>query len=115
MSKFSETLIQITNKGMGQGDDSLGAKLLSNYFTLLLEDDQLPKIIVFYNAGVVVLDENYPAFSVLKSLEDKGVLLLACKTCLIHYNMLDSIKVGKTGTMIDIIALQSKADKVINL
>lgn len=109
------TLIQVTQNGMGTGDKELGLKLITNYFTLLSEDNRTPKIIVFYNEGVKLICQGSPALEALKSLETKGVQLLACKTCLNHFEILDKIEVGTPGTMADIITLQASADKVINL
>ncbi|WP_282015686.1 sulfurtransferase-like selenium metabolism protein YedF [Marinifilum flexuosum] len=109
------TLIQVTQNGMGNGSEELGLKLATNYFKLLDAENRLPKIIVFYNAGVKLICEDSPALEGLQNLTSKGVSMLACKTCLDHYNLLDKVKVGNVGSMPDIITLQADADKVINL
>ena len=109
------TLIQVTQNGMGSDSEELGLKLASNYFKLLNAENRLPKIIVFYNAGVKLICEDSLALEALKNLEEKGVRMLACKTCLDYFNLLDKIKVGSIGSMPDIITLQAGADKVINL
>jgi len=114
-NKTRNTLIQVTQYGMGNGDSELGLKLITNYFTLLNEDNRVPKIIVFYNEGVKLICEGSPAIDALKTIQEKGVQLIACKTCLMHYNIFDKIEVGTPGTMVDIITLQASADKVINL
>lgn len=109
------TLIQVTQNGMGTGSEELGLKLITNYFKLLDADGRLPKIIVFYNAGVKIVCEGSPAIEALKNLEQKGVKMLACKTCLDYYKLTDKINIGSIGSMPDIITLQSDASKVINL
>ena len=109
------TLIQVTQNGMGTGSEELGLKLVTNYFKLLDADGRTPKIIVFYNAGVKLLCENSPALEALQNLDNKGVQLLACKTCLDYFELSDKIKIGSVGSMPDIITLQANADKVINL
>lgn len=109
------TLIQITQNGMGNGSEELGLKLITNYFKLLDADGRLPKILVFYNGGVKLICENSPALEALQNLENKGVKLLACKTCLDYFQLTDRVKVGSVGSMPDIITLQADADKVINL
>nr|WP_320117397.1 sulfurtransferase-like selenium metabolism protein YedF [uncultured Marinifilum sp.] len=109
------TLIQVTQNGMGSGSEELGLKLVTNYFKLLDADNRLPKIIVFYNAGVKLLCENSPALEALQNLIEKGVKIVACKTCLDFYGLFDKIKVGTVGSMPDIITLQANADKVVNL
>lgn len=109
------TLIQVTQNGMGSGSEELGIKLITNYFKLLDAEGRTPKIIVFYNSGVKLICENSPAIEALQSLSNKGVQLLACKTCLDFFALADKMKVGKVGSMPDIITLQADADKVINL
>lgn len=115
MSHFENTLIQVSSYGMGQGDEALALRLISNYFKLLIAENHLPSIITFYNAGVKLIAQGSPVIDSLQELEQKGVKLLACKTCLDFYEITDKIEVGMAGTMIDIIALQGKAQKVVNL
>ena len=109
------TLLQVTRYGMGQGDEELALQLFNNYIKLSLEDDRLPKIIVFYNEGVKLICSGSPAIDILKEAEAKGVKLLACKTCLNYYKIIDKMEVGVGGTMMDIITLQAEASKVITL
>lgn len=109
------TLIQVTQNGMGSGSEELGLQLITNYFKLLDADGRTPKIIVFYNGGVKLICKSSPALEALKNLNKKGVQLLACKTCLTHFDLLDEIAVGSVGSMPDIITLQANADKIINL
>lgn len=113
MSK--NTLLQINNFGMGQGDDALGIALIQNYLNLILQEDALPAVIAFYNGGVKFVAEGSPVINTLQEIEAKGVKLIACKTCLNHFGLIDKIKVGLGGTMIDIITLQKEASKVITL
>ncbi len=112
---MNNTLIQINQNGMGNGDETLGLQLITNYLGLINEENKLPKFITFYNSGVKIICDGSPAIDNLKKLETAGVKLIACKTCLNHFNLLDKIEVGIAGTMVDIIELQKMADKVINL
>jgi len=113
MKKLSD-LLQIAHYGMGNGDNELSLKLIGNYFKLIIEDNRLPSIIVFYNEGVKLLKTDSPISAYLKTIESKGITLMACKTCLDFYGI-DRMCAGVKGTMIDIITLQSDAKKVINL
>ncbi len=115
MKNFENTLIQITHNGMGLGDEELGIILLNNYFKLILEQNRLPKFVALYNSGVELICTGSPLIEIFKLLESKGINLIACKTCLNHYNLIDKLEVGIAGTMVDIIELQAIADKVINL
>ena len=115
MVTLENTLLQITHNGMGQGDEALGLQLVTNYLKLIDETKKLPKFIAFYNSGVKLICTDSPIIEILSSIQAKGVKLIACKTCLNHFNMLANVKVGMPGTMIDIIELQTASDKVINL
>ncbi|PKP02165.1 MAG: hypothetical protein CVU11_12735 [Bacteroidetes bacterium HGW-Bacteroidetes-6] len=115
MKNFKNVLLQVAQNGMGAGDDELGIQLVVNYFRLINEEIELPRFIAFYNGGVKLICIGSPALEILKAIERKGVKLIACKTCLNHYNLLDKMDVGVAGTMIDIIELQKITDKVINL
>jgi len=115
MQSLKNTLIQITQKGMGAGDEELALVLVKNYLKLVAEEEELPRVIAFYNQGVELITEGSPVIAELKTLQDKGVRLLACKTCLNYFALLDKVEVGIPGTMMDIIELQKVAEKVINL
>jgi selenium metabolism protein YedF len=115
MTGQRKTLLQINRFGMGEGDENLGMVLIQNYFKLLLQEDQLPAFIVFYNGGVRLVADDSPVLEILKAIEERGVRLLSCKTCLNHYGLIDKMKVGMAGSMLDIMALQNTATKVITL
>lgn len=107
------TLLQITKNYLGAGDVKLGRKLLENYLRQRNTENRLPAVICFYNSGVHLLAEEGETLNILKEIEQKGVKLLACKTCLDYYGLADKMQVGIAGSMIDIITLQDDADKII--
>lgn len=115
MQGFKNTLVQITKEGMGTGDDELSLLLIKNYLNLLNEENEPPKVIAFYNGGVKLLCGGSPVIDPLKTLEQRGVKLVACKTCLNYFDLMDKFEVGIAGTMMDIIEFQKVAGKVINL
>ncbi len=115
MKTFNNTLIQITQNGMGNGDEQLGLQLVANYLKLLNEENELPKFIALYNAGVKPTCTGSPVIEIIKAMEKRGVKFIVCKTCLKHFNLMGEMKVGIAGTMIDIIELQKISDNVINL
>lgn len=112
---MKNTLIQITQNGMGRGSEELGVVLVTNYLKLLSQEDNLPHFIAFYNSGIKLVCTKSPVIDILKNIEAKGVKLIACKTCLNHFGLSEKMEVGMAASMMDIIDLQKKADKVINL
>jgi selenium metabolism protein YedF len=108
-------LIVVTDEGMGQGEPELRQKLIRIYFKMLLENGSFPWAICFYGAGVKLTIQGSPVLDLLDQLEDKGVLLISCLTCLNHYSLTEKVAVGVIGGMHDIVAAQWQADKVITL
>jgi len=110
-----ETTLLITRQGMGQADPELQTKLIQTYFRLIDEADTLPAVICFYAEGVRLVVEGSPVLPSLRSLEDKGVRLIICNTCLKFYDLTGKVAVGIEGGMTDIIEAQRRAAKVITL
>lgn len=111
----SDSVLLITRNGMGEADPELQIKLISTYFRLINEADTLPAVICFYAEGVHLVVEGSPVLDSLRAMEDKGVRLIICNTCLNFYNLTEKVAVGITGGMTDIIEAQRRAAKVITL
>jgi selenium metabolism protein YedF len=112
---LNNTVIQITSNGMGKGDQALQYKLIAKYLALIQMNEELPNAIVFYTDGVKLVVEGSPVLDELRALENKGVRLVLCSTCLEHYGLTEKVQVGIIGGMTDIIEAQVKAEKVITL
>ena len=112
---MTDTVILVTNDGMGHADIELQHKLITTYFKLLEDSNTLPAAICFYTDGVKLIVEGSPVVDTLKDLEAKGVHLVICQTCLNHFDLADKVQVGVIGGMTDIIEAQWRADKVITL
>jgi len=109
----SDTVILVTNYGMGKSNENLQIKLLSKYLQLITDGDLLPNSICFYADGVKCTTANSPILSPLKIIEEKGVRLIVCSTCLENLDL--EASVGIVGGMPDIIEAQFSAEKVITL
>jgi intracellular sulfur oxidation DsrE/DsrF family protein len=112
---MNNTIIQITNNGMGKADETLQQKLVGKYLELIQLNGSLPNAICFYTDGVKLVVEGSPVLEPLKALEERGVRLIVCSTCLEYFNLIDKVKVGIMGGMTDIIEAQIKAEKVISI
>jgi intracellular sulfur oxidation DsrE/DsrF family protein len=111
----SDTVILITRNGMGEADQMLQHKLIGTYLKLLDEHDVLPAAICFYTEGVRLVVDGSPVLETLRSLENKGVRLILCSTCLNYFNLTGQVRVGIVGGMGDILEAQRQAAKVITL
>jgi len=112
---MQNAVIQITNNGMGKGEQALQHKLIVKYLELLQMNESLPNAITFYTDGVKLVVEGSPALEQLRALESKGVRLIICSTCLEYYGLTEQVRVGIVGGMTDIIEAQTKAEKVISI
>ena len=73
----------------------------------------LPKTIIFYNEGVKLAVENSESLKDLKNLEERGVEILCCGTCVNFYGLTDEIKIGSITNMYNIVNKQMYARRVI--
>ncbi len=112
---MSNTVILINNYGMGNGPKALRIKLIGKYLELLNQHDQLPYAICFYTEGVKLVVEGSPVLEQLKKLEENGVRLFVCSTCLNYFGLADRVMTGIVGGMTDILEAQLQAGKVITL
>jgi hypothetical protein len=113
--RFTDTVLLLTQEGMGSADLSLQRKLLDTYLRLLLEANDLPAVICFYTEGVKLVVEGSPLLKTLSEVEAKGVRLVVCATCLDYLGLTTAIQVGMIGGMTDIIEAQRRATKLITL
>jgi selenium metabolism protein YedF len=100
---------------LGRGDDGLGAKLLANFIATLKEMGPELWCVVLVNAGVKLAVSGSQVLPGLIGLEQSGVRVLVCGTCLTHFNLLAAKEVGETTNMLDIVTAMQLADKVITL
>ena len=111
--RTGRTLIFLSTDTLGHGSDELGAKLMANFLATLPEMGANLWRIVMVNGGVKLASQPGRALDALKKLEDSGVSLLVCGTCLEHYGLLEAKQVGETTNMLDIVTSLDLADKVI--
>ncbi len=102
----------ISSASMGRGSDELGWALLQTYIQTIKDVAPLPTRILFYNEGVRLVAEKSGALEALRALQDKGVEIFACGTCLDYYKLTSAIKVGHISNMYDIMSAVNSAAKV---
>ena len=112
---MQNTVILITNNGIGKADEKLQQLLAGKYFELLAQNGSLPAAICFYTEGVRLVCEGSPVIAQLRELEIQGVRLIVCSTCLNYFGLTEKLQVGIVGGIGDIIEAQTKAEKVITL
>lgn len=96
---MTKKVFLIQGEGLGRADEQLGSLLMANFLRLLGENEDQPGSIVFWNTGVRLACEGSSVLNRLKLLEEQGVELLACTTCLEYFELTDQLAVGKPTNM----------------
>ncbi len=107
-----KTVIVLNQDQMGHGNRELGQKVLGTFLRKTVAIQGL-EAIVLYNGGTQLAGPDSPVLAELSSLEQNGVDVLPCGTCVEAYGV--DVKVGRISNMDEIVAELNRADKVITL
>jgi selenium metabolism protein YedF len=114
-ARSRKILVVVTSDRIGRGDDVLGVKLMISYLKTLKELGGELWQLIFVNSGVKLTTATSPVLEDLQQYEQQGVVVLACGTCLEHFQLTAEKKVGGTTNMLDIVMAQQLADKVVTI
>ncbi len=98
---------------MGDGAEELGTILIKAFINTLPEMDLKPKKLIFLNSGIYLAVKDSPVLDTLKKLEQSGIEIISCGTCLDYYKKKEELGVGSVSNMYVILESLSKASKVI--
>lgn len=113
-SAASGIVYVISGDTMGRGDDELGWALLQTFIQTICEIKPLPEKILFYNGGVRLVTKDSGALEALDRLQEQGVTILACGTCLDFFKLKSAIRVGRVTNMLEIMETMLRARKVVS-
>ena len=99
---------------LGEGSDELGEALANAMINTLKAIEPLPTKIIFMNSGINLVVKGSLVLDNLKYLQDKGVDLIVCGTCLDYFGKMDDLVVGRVSNMLDILQSMKDAQKVLN-
>ena len=109
------TTVFINKDRIGHGSDELGNNLIKAFIATIKELSVQPRTICFMNSGVKLTVKGAETLPYLKELEEKGIELLVCGTCLNYFNLKEQLSVGKISNMYDISETMLKSSKVITI
>ncbi|MCP4901666.1 MAG: sulfurtransferase-like selenium metabolism protein YedF [bacterium] len=113
-SEVGESVVAfIASEGMVSGDDGLGAVLMEAFLDTLSQASGTVTHAIFVNAGAKLTIEGSPILDQLCQLEEAGVEVLVCSTCLNHYGITDKLIAGSVSNMYEIIEILSAAGRII--
>ncbi len=96
---FKDMTIAFSSNTMGKGSEELGKILIKSFIYTLTEATPYPSTLVFFNGGVHLTCEGSEVLEDLKKLEQEGVEILSCGTCLDFFEKKDKLKVGGITNM----------------
>ncbi len=106
--------VLIATDRIGRGDDELGRKLMASYLATLKEMGPDLWRVILLNAGVKLAVKGADTLKPLRELEESGVSILVCGTCLTFFDLLEKKAVGETTNMLDVVTSLQVAGKVIS-
>ena len=92
------------SESMGQ-DENMGFEILVTLLDTLMKREEPIKAMIFWNTAVSLLAGDSPVWGRLKTLEEKGVEIVAGKFCVQDLCIADQIVVGRVAVMDEILDL----------
>ncbi|NMB27762.1 MAG: sulfurtransferase-like selenium metabolism protein YedF [Tissierellia bacterium] len=96
---FKDMTIAFASDTMGSGSEELGKILIKSFVYTLTEATPFPSTLIFYNGGVHLTCEGSEVLEDLKKLEEEGVEIISCGTCLDFFEIKDKLQVGEISNM----------------
>jgi selenium metabolism protein YedF len=109
------SVVFLNKDRVGHGDDELGAKLMEAFLENVGAVDPHPSHIVFMNSGVKLAVGGSRVLETLRAIEEKGVELLVCGTCLGFFGLKEKLAVGRITNQNEAVKLFMSASKVVTV
>lgn len=109
----SSVVVVLSSDQMGSGNEELGRILMKGFVYALTQMERLPSAILLYNGGARLSVEGAETLEDLMNLEEQGVEILTCGTCLNYYGLSEKLKVGSVTNMYEIVERMTNAGSVV--
>ena len=113
MTGAPNVVVFIASDLFGTGDETLGQILMKAFLKTLKDLETQPRKVIFANSGVRLTTTGSELIADLRALQDGGVAIVSCGTCLDYYGLLDSLEVGVASNMYEIASSLVDADRVV--
>lgn len=110
-----KTVVLAADSGLGRSDPALGQILMKSFVVTAGDLPTPPDEIILMQGGVRLVCEGSDCLDGLRRLEERGVRILACGTCLDYFGLLDKVKVGTISNMSEIVEALMGAGRIIPL
>ncbi len=102
MGAERKTVIVLSGDVMGRGEDELGRILIKAFLNTMAESETLPWRVILFNRGVLLAIEGAETTEALINLDELGVEILVCGTCLDYFGVKDRLAAGMVSNMYEI-------------
>jgi selenium metabolism protein YedF len=110
------TVLFIGSDVLGRGDDQqLGSLLMQKFLHTLSGLPDRPEAVLLVNNGVRLATDESVISGELRQLQDQGVEIRACATCLSRFQLTDKVTAGWISDMNTIVSKLLNARKVISM
>ena len=110
-----DQVVAINSERVGTGNDDLGTRLMGNFLKTLMGAEKKPRMLVLYNAGVKLAAKGSPVLESLHSLENQGVEIISCGTCVNFFGLAEQMEAGRVSNMQEIVKVLTEAPAVITI
>jgi len=108
-------IVLINSDKMGKGEDEVCHLMMKKFINALVGLEEKPERLVFYGDGVKLTAKGSPVMDALLSLENLGVEIVSCATCVNYYGLSDQIEVGRVGNMQEMVKLLMEVDDTVTI
>lgn len=98
---------------VGYESEGLGEVLMKSFIGTVAASSPLPSVIALMNGAVKLTLAESTCSITLKEMEEKGVTVLVCGTCVKHFGIMDNVSVGRISNMFEITEAVFGASKPI--
>lgn len=112
---FKDLTLAIGSDKMGSGEEALGKILMKSFIYTVKETNPWPKTILLFNSAVYLACEGSDVLDDLQAMENEGVEIISCGTCLDYYKINKNLKVGEIGNMYTIYEKMANSNNTVNI
>lgn len=109
-----KAVVLVTSNLFGQGEEELGKTLMKSFLYALTQVENI-KQMIFMNSGVFLTIQGSEVLESLKTMEESGVEMLSCGTCLDYYGLKDKLAVGEVTNMYTAVEAITSASRAITI
>jgi selenium metabolism protein YedF len=112
-ARAPKVVVFIVSNLFGVGDEKLGEILMRAFVKTIKDIEPRPAQLIFANSGVRLTTEGSGLIDDLRALEESGVEVISCGTCLDYYRLVEKLRVGRASNMYEIASALVGADRIV--